>query len=244
MKIAIASIYTENIQELANLTINKNKYNYCKKHNYSLETKTKDFGCKDIGFAKIYFLLDLLNTNKYDWIYWCGADTLITNFSIKLESFLDTEHEMIVSCDLWDWNVDCFFVKNTEKMKSFLRKIISQYDDYIDENGKPKTNNCFLADGSEIAWAEQASLIKECKGEFFKKEIKEEYKDFIKEIPQKKVNSYLYHLYNSPYHQKGLDYNGEIGYWDQGDFMLHMPGMPNEIRVDISKKIEEYIIYE
>ena len=55
------------------------------------------------------------------------------------------------------------------------------------------------------------------------------------------MNSYLYHVYPSPYHQKGLDYKGRDGSWAKGDFMLHMPGLPNEFRMQVLKQISDLI---
>jgi hypothetical protein len=44
-----------------------------------------------------------------------------------------------------------------------------------------RSNNIKLKDGCTIAWGEQAAIIEECKGKFFSPEIKEEYKNFVKE---------------------------------------------------------------
>ena len=241
MNIAVASIYNEAIIEMAEITVNQNKRSYCDRHGYTLKTKTKDFPCKDIGFAKIHFLLDILKSNNYDWVFWCGADTLITNPQIKLESLIDENYHLIVTCDIWDWNLDCFFVRNSEKCIKFLEKIISQYDDYIDEDGKPRHLGYVLKDGGGAAWAEQGAVILEWKEKMFIPEVKSEYKNFVKELPQKSMNSYLYHVYPSPYHQKGLDYKGRDGSWAKGDFMLHMPGLPNEFRMQVLKQISDLI---
>ena len=39
MKLAIATIYTDNIKELAQITVENNKRKYCEKHGYDLKVK-------------------------------------------------------------------------------------------------------------------------------------------------------------------------------------------------------------
>lgn len=237
MKIGLCSIYTKNIIDLASITVECNKRLYCEKHGYQFFKKTENFSVKDVGFEKLVFVRDTLLSNDLDWVYWCGADTLITNYSIKLEDLIDENYNMLVSCDIWDWNMDSFLIKNDQKSIDFLNKIISKYNDYIDENGNVRMQNAYLKDGSRIGWAEQAAIIEECKGEFFQPNIKEEYKNFIKELPQKAMNSYLYFWYQSSFHQKALDYRGNNGSWSDGDFLVHWPGMPNETRLSYALKM-------
>ena len=245
MNIAVAALHNDNpsIVEMAEETIYKNKKAYCEKHGYDLVVNTEDFGSfgskgiEHFGFAKLPMILNLFEQG-YDWVYWTGTDTLVTNFDIKLESLIDENYHLIVACDIWDWNIDCFLAKNSERTKEFLRKIISQFDDYVDEEGRNKSFGYVLKDGGAAAWAEQGAFIIECKGTMFEAEIKPEYRDFVKELPQKAMNSYIYNIYPSKFHQQGLDYRGRDGRWTEGDFMLHIPGLPNNIRMDIIRQIK------
>lgn len=232
MKICIATIYTENIKNLASLTIEYNKRRYCNKHGYFLRIKTKDFSCKDIGFAKIDFILQLLKTKKYDWIYWCGADTMITNFNIELEQIIDNSFHFIIAKDVWDLNSDSFLIKTSKESLEFFEHIYSLYNDYIDFDGKPKDTGQRLPDGSIRAWAEQGAMI----------DILDQYKHIVKIVPQKVLNSYMYWLYPSPWHRRGLDVDGNNGTWEQGDFLVHWPGLPNEARIQLASNIIPYIV--
>ena len=237
MKIGLCTIYTKNIMDLAAITVECNKRMYCDRHEYKFFKKTGDFSVKDIGFEKLVFVRDTLLNNDLDWIYWCGADTLITNYTIKLEDLIHTNYNLIVTCDIWDWNLDSFLIKNDSKSIDFLNKIISKYDQYINDQGKPRLQNAYQKDGCQIGWAEQAAIIEECKLEFFKPDIKPEYIDFVKEVPQKTMNSYLYFWYPSHFHQKGLDYRNRNGQWSEGDFLVHWAGMPNETRISYALKM-------
>lgn len=237
MKIGLCSIYTKNIIDLAAITVECNKRIYCERHGYQFFKKTNGFSGKNLGFEKLIVIRDILLNNDLDWIYWCGADTMITNYSIKLEDLIDDNYNFIISCDVWDWNADSFLIKNDKKSIAFLDKIISKYDEYIDKDHNAKFQNAYLKDGCRIKWGEQAAIIEECKGNFFSHDIKPEYLNFIKEVPQKTMNSYLYFYYPTSFHQKGLDYKGRNGQWSEGDFLVHLPGMPNDQRVSFALQL-------
>lgn len=234
MKIAVMCIYTEDIKELASITIHGNKLRYCKKNGYDLIVKTKNFDYKHLGFEKIKFVKSVIETGKYDWIYWCGCDTMVTNFNIKLESIIDEKYDFIIAKDLWDFNADSFLCRSSPNSIAFLKAVLDSYDTYIDQDGNAKDFGTRLPDGSARCWAEQGSIIDLYNMTDFKK--------IVKVVPQKVLNSYLYHLYASSWHQKGLDADGNDGSWSKGDFLLHMPGMPNQLRLNISKAIVKEVI--
>ena len=89
MQAALISIYTEDIKELAVITTHYNKRRYCEKHGYDLILKTKDFQIQHLGFEKLRLVHDILKEGKYDWVYWCSCDTMITNYNIRLEDLID-----------------------------------------------------------------------------------------------------------------------------------------------------------
>lgn len=232
MNIAIATMYTPNIKKLASITIDSNKTRYSIKHNYDLIVKTKDFEIKHLGFEKINLLRKLLASGKYDWIYWCGCDTMITNFNIKLEDLIDNDYCFIISKDVWDFNSDSFLCRNSVKTLDFFDEILSLHDYYVDSNGIAIDRGSRLPNGAAKCWAEQEAII----------DLYPKYKEIIKVLPQKKLNSYLYHLYSSPWHQKAMDADGNPGHWSVGDFLLHLPGMDNNNRINICLSILDRII--
>ena len=244
MKIALLNIYTSNIKELAVITVEYNKRKYCEKHGYDHLILKENFSLKDLGFEKMAFIKRTLETGKYDWVFWCGTDTMITNYNIKLEDLIDNPQDpycMIIAPDVWDWNSDSMLFKNDPRTIKFLDLIISRYDQYIDSNGKPRLNDAVQRDGCRTAWAEQAAMIEECKGKMFSHELKPEYQDFVKEVPQKFMNSYLYGLYPTPFHAEKKDYAGRNGEWSDGDFLMHWPGTRNDVRIKLALNTIQFV---
>lgn len=234
MKIAILNIYDDGIKELAVITTEYNKRKYCEKHGYDLICKTENFKYSHLGYEKLHFIKETLQSEKYDWVYWCGTDTMITNYNIKIEDLVDNDFCFIIAADVWDWNSDSMLFKNDVRTINFLDKLISNRNLYIDRDNKAFKNGVKLKDGCDVAWGEQAAIIEECKKEIFSYEIKEEYKNFVKEVPQKTMNSYLYDLYPTPFHAQKKDYRGNRGEWSEGDFLIHWPGTHMNARLQMA----------
>lgn len=209
---------------MAIITVEHNKRIYCERHGYDLHVKTGWFKYQNIGFEKIFSVLELLKTNKYEWVFWCGSDTMITNQTIKLETFVDEGFHFIVSKDVWDINADVFLARNSLECKTFLQRVLDEHDNFVDLYGNPKPSGETLPDGGRKDWSEQGAIIK----------LLQEYEGIIKILPQKSFNAYLYHLYTSPWHQKGMDANGNDGRWGEGDFLVHWPGLPYTTRVQLA----------
>jgi len=227
MNIALANIYTKNILPLAVITTEYNKRKYCEKHGYDLIIKKNNFAYPHLGFAKINMILDMLKSNKYDWVYWCGSDTMITNYDIKLEDMIDDDYHFIISYDVWDFNSDSFLIRNSEEAIKFFTHIESLYDIYVDQNGDALDMGMRLPDGGGRAWAEQGAMT-----DLYQQN--HEYQKIIKPMPQKFMNSYLYNLYPSSWHQKAKDCKGNDGQWSNGDFLIHWPGMSNQNRISLA----------
>jgi hypothetical protein len=51
----------------------------------------------------------------------------------------------------------------------------------------------------------------------------------------------MYHWYPSSFHQKGLDYQNRNGQWSEGDFLVHLAGMPHEVRIAYALKLIKQI---
>lgn len=227
MKIKIFTLSQDNYKSLRNIT-SANKLEYCEKHNYSFEERTSDFKFSNLGFEKIYRCLELLENNKCDILYWCGVDTLITNFNIKITDLIDVEHDFFISTDANNINADSFVIKNTIDSRIFFKRIIDLYPQYAND-----------------AWAEQQVIIDIlAQDDYFKK--------ITKILPQKMINSYDYSLYpasnfhGSPesltHFRLGQDYYGNNGQWSQGDFLIHWPGTILPQRIHLTNKYIPLII--
>ena len=130
-RIAVVTLYTDNILELAELT-NVSKRNYCKKWGYDFicETATLDAD-RPPAWSKILLLKDHLD--EYDWLYWIDADAIIMNPETPLESIIDERYSMVVakleSEDLFGdlhLNTGSFFIKSDAQGKKLLNDIYQQ----------------------------------------------------------------------------------------------------------------------
>jgi hypothetical protein len=58
------------------------------------------------------------------------------------------------------------------------------------------------------------------------------YRNIIKIVPQRTMNSYDYKIYGV----EGIDQCGESGQWHEGDFVIHFPALPNTARIQLMKQ--------
>ena len=195
MNIILASLHNQAYQPLGDITWDQNKVPYGDLHEYAYCCKTTDFYGVPIGFEKIYFLRDLCELHLWaDWIWWTGCDAMITNFTIKVEDRVDNDYHFIIATDCNGINADSFFVRNSEQGRGFLNHIISLMPKYLHDN-----------------WFEQQAII----------DNYENFKDIIKLVPQRLINSYDYKLYPT---QSNIDKLGNCGQWETGDWLIHWPG--------------------
>jgi hypothetical protein len=212
MKIAMATLNDDTYEPLAEITFHKNKREYCLRHGYEAIQKNSGwtFPKKAIGFEKLKQILEIFEEKPYlDWLHCSGCDTLVTNFNQKLEDIIDDTYHMIVCFDGNGMNVDSFLIKNSRVGKGLIKLILQVYDQYKDH-----------------FWYEQQAFI----DYFFNAPLA---KDIIKPLPQRVMNSYIYDLYPEWREKPQLDHTGHDGNWVHGDFMLHLPGISLEKRIEI-----------
>jgi hypothetical protein len=196
-KIAVCQLWDHNYQSLADVSWTKNKKMYCDQHGYPYHIKTDGFTyCP--SYEKIKFMLDVMNEHpEYDWLYWAGADTLITNFYIKLESFVDENYHIVMAKDINDINADSFMIKNSPESRAYFAYLWTQVEKY-----------------QTHMWWEQQAMI----------DSMPTYGHLFKFVPQKTFNSFLYRqLYWNIYHSD-IDKTGNSGQWTPGDFLIHFAG--------------------
>lgn len=240
MRVIVFTLWTGNYAPLAEIT-SKNKKEYCERNGYSFIEKTSDFKFKHLGFEKIYRCLEFLKNNECDLIFWCGTDTLITNYQIKITNLVDDKHDFFISTDANEINSDNFIIKNTSKAIEFFQEIIDLHDKYV-----------------KHAWGEQYALIDLVHTPHDERfvpingNILPKYGNITKILPQHTINSYDYAMY--PYYnfhgnansinryQQGQDFYGNRGQWQSGDFMIHWPGKSLYERIYLAKHYSQYII--
>ena len=101
------------------------KENYCNKYDYKFINLNISLDLsRPIPWSKILIIEQ--NIDVYDWIFYSDADSLIMNPSIKLESLIDDNYDLIITRDQNNLNSGNFLLKNSEWSKNFLKDIYEQ----------------------------------------------------------------------------------------------------------------------
>lgn len=218
MKISIVTAHNEEYQPLANITWNQNKKLYAEKYNYDAYVcSLSKYHIKLCGFERIEYVIDLLETGKYDWIWVTGSDVMVTNFTVKLEDIIDNNFDFIITVDCLNINNDSFLVRNAPLSINWLKKVVSMREEY-----------------SNAKWYEQSAMI----------DTIEMMGNRIKILPQRVMNSYDYWQYPQDYqpHIDKKDLFGNSGQWEQGDFVIQWPGLSLQQRLPLAAQTLNLVI--
>lgn len=216
-------IYTmgrwESIGPLLEITL-PNKIEYAKRHGYSFHFEEWSGGMFP-GFERLAVLTYLLKCGHYDWVLWLGADALITNLNIKLESLADQNCGMVMATDFTQIQMDSFLVRAGHGGL-----------DLIEEVWKYRTNPIGQ-------WFEQSTLDALIKHPPFNA--------VVKVVPQRRMNSYRHDWYRNwipenPRIGSHTDCMGTDGEWQRGDFVFHIPGRPLDIKLRALREIAPLIV--
>ena len=131
MKIAILTNTSDNIKDLTRITI-ANKMGYANKHNYSLECLNLEWHQLNQILPAYIYALEMLKKN--DILMTMGADTMFTNWNIKIEDVLDNNKIMISKekRNFWPINDDVMIWKNTPEVIEFLERIIHDFHIWVE----------------------------------------------------------------------------------------------------------------
>tara|TARA_R110001592_G_C12833147_1_gene720130 strand:- start:32 stop:706 length:675 start_codon:yes stop_codon:yes gene_type:complete len=126
-KIAVITWYNEKIKEYADKFSLINK-EYCDKNNYDYIVGHKQYLSihRAPSYNKLPFMLDILNTNKYDYVIWIDADAHFRTFN-KLDKYI-TGEDLVFSQDIkLEDSINCgvFICKNTDYTKNFINEWIN-----------------------------------------------------------------------------------------------------------------------
>lgn len=221
-KICIASIHTSDMDPLAEITWSQNKKLYCDLKGYSYELKEQKTSYS--GFDKILFLEEIVKKNRYDLILWCDCDTLITNFNKNIEDLVDEKYHFFLTKDWNSINGGVFLFKTSDQGLKYFYHLKEKMYEYASQN-------------TYRFGEEQTAMIKTCEDQQFK--------DVVKILPQRTMNSYPYDkIYGHPNGYKGKpgypDKLGENGNWEKGDFIIHIPGFGPDL---FDKRMEHFNYY-
>lgn len=211
MSIVFTTFHTSSYAALAKKTLENNKVPYCQRHGYPLIVKTDDWHNIPLGYEKAY-LLQTAFANYPDcaWVFFSECDTLITNMTTKLEDIVrDESKHFVITTDINGINAGSFFVRNSVEGRGYIQAM-------LDSIGKFEHEQAFIIDS------------------YFGSQT---HKDIISLYPQKTFNSYDYNIWGHTY-PSGLDYFGNNGRWEYGDFIIHFPGTSLSHRLSL---VDQYL---
>lgn len=122
MRITVMTICSDSYWPLMKLCM-PDKLEYCLRHNYQLSIKKCILPIQTFMYEREVLMLEDLK--GCDVLVFTGADTLITNLSIKLEHFIENfDFDFLIGKDVNGINNDVFFLKNNERSITFLKWVI------------------------------------------------------------------------------------------------------------------------
>lgn len=214
---------------LAVQTIYRNKAQYCLHYGYDLRVlrsvrpEFKDDKAHAGGFSwsRLAEMLDLVESGLYEWVWCVGADTLTTNFNIKLEGFTTPsnprKHLLICGERIAPIQADSFLVRGSPEGAAYLRDILSSRSTY-----------------ARHPWVENQAMI----------DRREQHAAITEIVPQWRLNSYdysqFYHVGDQ--YRSGLDCYGNRGQWVQGDFLIHWAGISMAARLDLANRYQGLVV--
>lgn len=218
MNFALVTAHNEAYQSLADITWTQNKKLYAERWGYDAIAKTDGFNypVSQISFERSELIIKLLESNKYDWIHACGCDTMITNFTIPLDTLVDDDSHFIIATDCFNINNDSFLARNSPECIVWLKHIVSIREQYANH-----------------PWYDQQAMIDNI----------EKLGSRLKIVPQRVLNSYDYDQYpGSVPHVYKKDLFGNDGQWAPGDFLIQWPGIPNNRRIPLAQTMLTQVI--
>jgi hypothetical protein len=172
-----------------------NKLEYCLRWKFQLHIR--HLGNQTQWGEREQVILDTLPS--CDWLWFLGADTLITNLTTDIRSIIEPDKDFLIGRDVLGINNDSMLLHNCPLTYRFVQWLLGHNQEFPDDQ---TAMNHFLT--------KEASI----------------FHSRVSIIPQRRFNSYPYHLYDFDHCR-----NAKEGHWEPGDFVLHLPGMDNARRL-------------
>ena len=232
MKICVTFLKTPEIEDYA-LIAEANRAAYCKKNGYDVRITSGPLDEKrSPHWSTITNVLEILEEDKYDWVFKTDADALIKNFDIKIENLIDENYDFIFTKDAFGAiNSGNYLVKNSDNAKNLLRKTLS------------------CKNFENHPWHEQCGFIETLKNY-----------PSVKYVPQREFNSYPPESGDSGFIEgKGYAFVGlglidgydegyqfdifkqREGLYHVGDFLIHMAGIPHKKKIKLMTAYESML---
>ncbi len=159
-------------------------------------------------------MLAVMGEIPFGWMNYTGADSFILPDAGPCEHLLDENYDLIVSKDKNGLNNNGFFLRNSDWSRTFLEKVWALRSDQlitVYDNGDGLVSP--RPYGLGHSWFEQAAFIAV---------LREMGLERVKLVDQKLINAYPKELYPD---------------CEDGDFIVHLPGLSNDVRTEYVHKI-------
>ena len=158
-------------------------------------------------WSKVAFISDYLRFS-YDAILWVDADAMITNPELSIDWILDE-----------DKNADVFLTADINGLNSGIM--------LIRNTDRSKAFFHAVTHYGRVLFGDRPNGEQQAIRHFSLAYPYEGIVHYLKN--QRDLNSYYPNLYNYP--------GSELAHWQKGDFILHLPGTPNEKRIEIFNEV-------
>ena len=233
MKIAIAQLYTKNLDDWAYIAV-ENKKRYARLNNYDLVSKRGLYKTKPKrhpSWHSLSLILEILETSNIDWVFWSDVDALIMDYTVKLESFMKPNCDIIIPsqgqgeyCGIKTNNCLCcghYFIKNTRWSKDFLRHLWKwpegEFDKYKNHGYWEQCGMNYMFNENEMDFDKHVHIEKQNRSFnsfYFMDDYKHESMEF-KEWGES--------FFRTKESKKELE-NGLGTAYNEGDFIIHFAG--------------------
>jgi hypothetical protein len=135
MNIALFTLYHENYWPLAELVL-PNWSEYCDRHDYGLMAHRGPYGhFEGFGFQKTELVHDELfvKYNTWEAALVLDLDILITNFTVKVEDFMDESHDIFVTTGFNGLCLGSYIIKKTQGGREIMEFMLANEHGYNNE---------------------------------------------------------------------------------------------------------------
>jgi len=237
---ALLSFNNNGFQILAERTWNQNKKIYAEQHGYFCDQRTEDkFTTNPMNsFEKIHHTKEMFEQHpEIEWAWYTGCDAMITNFTIKIEDKVDNNYHFIIAVDANGINADSFLARNTPEGMEFLDHVLSLKEECMqhwDQEQRALCYACGLPSGGNPNATPHFPFGNDIV-------VCDRFKNVVKILPQRYMNSYEYSLYGGAYPAR-QDRFGEHGNWEVGDWLIHWPATSLQQRLGLFDGYQAHIV--
>ncbi|KAH8891162.1 hypothetical protein GQ53DRAFT_841589 [Thozetella sp. PMI_491] len=160
----------------------QNKAQYANRHGYEFIVEFESNSTRGVMWTKFDLLERVINTGKYDWVWWIDFDTLITNMSLPITDVISRalasddrpdQVDLLATYDCNELNAGSFLTRASSysiAMFNAIRKVYDERDPFGDYMAEQDAMRMFLQGGSPLA--ERAARIPQWEINAYPEEIR------------------------------------------------------------------------